>query len=56
MKYLGGLLLTDDYTDEILEWQNEEEEWGLGVWMEYSRAYHGVTSVQLDESIMKYCS
>jgi len=47
---------SSEVTDEILEWRDEEEAWGLGVWMELARTYHRASSVTIDENIMKYCT
>ena len=45
-----------ELTDEILEWRDDEEEWGLGVWMEFPKAGHAASTIKLDEDIMNYCT
>jgi len=42
-------------TDEILEWRDEEQVWGLGLRMENARSAHAASSVTIDDNIMKYC-
>merc|ERR1712013_735623 len=48
------LVASSEVTDEILEWRDEKEAWGLGVWTELARTYHRASSVTIDENIMKY--
>jgi len=52
----GGVKEDDKLTDEILEWRDDEEEWGLGVWMEFPKAGHAASTIKLDEDIMNYCT
>merc|ERR1711970_1493771 len=52
----GGMNEDGELTDEILEWRDYEEEWGLGVWMEFPKAGHAASTIKLDEDIMNYCT
>ena len=57
---LGGLDYDDDDEDvmypDILQWKDDEQAWAEKFTsMQYPRAYHAVTSIDLGHEAMQYC-
>ena len=44
-----------NYRDEVLVWLDEEQQWVEEGKMKVARAYHAVTTIQLDDDAMAHC-
>ena len=50
----GGMAYGGDSRKEIIVWNEEKEEWVEEGNLKTARAYHGVTSIMMEE-VMDYC-
>ena len=54
--FLGGYTSSSSYSDEVYEWDGEEEEWTLHGTILTERTNVGVSLVPLSSGVMDYCS
>ena len=52
----GGKDGSLEYRSEILEWRDDKLEWVEAVKMKVPRWYHAVTSINMENDILMYCS
>jgi hypothetical protein len=43
------------YSDEIMGWLDDEQEWEETAKMKMGRRYHAVSTIQMDNQAMEHC-